>query len=122
MFNDFLNHRCNIYHLREEPVQIGYGIETSEVKTNGREPDEASVWCHFHIRSGSVKIIQNEPYRSAEGDTKLTLPAGTDIRVNDIVENVKTGIRYRADVPKEIYDGHHVTVTLTCLDGLENAL
>lgn len=122
MFDDFMNHVCNIYHLREEPVRIGFGIKDSGVKMNGSTPDETMVRCHFHVKSDSARVIQNEPHRNTEGDTKLTLPSDTDIRVNDIVENIKTGIRYRAGIPKEIYGGHHLTVMLTCLDGLEDAL
>ena len=35
MFEDFMNHRCNIYHLEDGTVDVGYGIKERTVK-NGK--------------------------------------------------------------------------------------
>lgn len=59
-----------------------------------------------------MKVVQKEPYSAVDGEVKLSLPVGTDIRENDTVEDCRNGIRFRASVPKEIYGGHHLIVTL----------
>ena len=112
MFIDYLNHTCNIYHLVDTSVNSGYGIHTGTVKTTEAEPSEKEVPCHFHNRSNSVKVVQKDPYSAVDGEVKLSLPVGTDIRENDTVEDCRNGIRFRASVPKEIYGGHHLIVTL----------
>ena len=35
MFEDFMNHRCNIYHLEDGTVDVGYGIKERTVKKTG---------------------------------------------------------------------------------------
>ena len=124
MFDDFMNHTCNIYHLDDEAVSVGYGIHASDVKTAHREPDEAGVKCHFHIKStaGTLAVVQNEPYSSVEGQSKLSFPMGTDIRMNDIVEDCRNGLKYRADVPKEVYGGHHIIVNIRRQEGVKSAI
>lgn len=124
MFDDFMNHTCNIYHLEDESVNVGYGIRAADVRTEHREPDETGVRCHFHIQSvaGSLSIVQKEPYSSVEGQVKLSLPIGTDIRKNDIVEDCRDGLKYRADVPKEIHGGHHIIVYLRREEGVKEAI
>lgn len=124
MFDDFMNHTCNIYHLKNNPVNVGYGILASDVKAEKSKPDEIAVKCHFHIKSsvGSVAVIQNEPYSSVEGQIKLSLPIGTDIRMNDIVEDCRNGLKYRADIPKEVYGAHHIIVNLRRQEGVGSAI
>jgi hypothetical protein len=113
MFEDFLNHRCNIYHLEDESVDIGYGIKEQNVKKPSAIPSEKEVPCHFHIvKSNSVMIVQGEPFAKVVGEVKLSLPIDTDIRDNDTVEDCKNGIKYRASIPNEVHGGHHITVTL----------
>ena len=124
MFDDFMNHTCNIYHLENNPVNVGYGILASDVKSEKSKPDEIAVKCHFHIKSsvGSVAVIQNEPYSSVEGQIKLSLPIGTNIRMNDIVEDCRNGLKYRADAPKEVYGAHHIIVNLRRQEGVKSAI
>lgn len=123
MFDDYMNHTCNIYHLAEEDVNAGYGIHASCVKNPNKEPDEIAVPCHFHISTnGQVHIVQKEPFSAADGETKLSLPIGTDIRRNDIVQDCRDGMKYRADIPKEIHGGHHIIVMLSPLEGTRGAI
>ena len=122
MFDDFMNHTCNIYHLENKPVNAGYGIRASDVKAEKAEPDEIAVKCHFHIKSSVVAVIQNEPYSSVEGQIKLSLPIGTDIRINDTVEDCRNGLKYRADAPKEVYGAHHIIVNLRRQEGVKSAI
>ena len=61
----------------------------------------------------------NSPYKSYSAfggnpyfiDLKLTLPTGTDIKVNDKVIDCDTGYEYEAEVPRNIR-GHHITVQI----------
>lgn len=123
MFDDFMNHTCNIYHLADGKVKVGYGIEAADVKAAEPEPSEKAIPCHFHIRANNgVQLRQSEPYSSAEGDLKLSLPAGTDIRINDTVEDCRDGLKYRAGVPREVHGGHHIIVTLSRMKGVGRAL
>lgn len=113
MFEDFFNHKCNIYHLEDETVNVGFGINASDVKGAGPEPGEKEIDCHFHLKNNTaLRITQKEPYRSVEGEEKLSLPFGTDIRMNDIVEDCRSGLKYSAGIPKEVHGGHHIIVTL----------
>lgn len=123
MFEDYLNDTCNIYHLVDEKVNIHYGIKATQVKTPEKEAAEKSIPCHFHIRSnGSLRISQKEPYTVLTGEEKLTLPIGTDVRMNDVIENCRNGVKYRAGLPREIHGGHHIIVTLSRDDGMEEAI
>lgn len=123
MFEDFLNHTCNIYHLSDEQVNIGYGVKATSVKKPQQEPAEKNVKCHFHIRTNSgMRVSQKEPYSVLTGEGKLTLPSGTDIRLNDMVEDCRNGVKYRAGLPKEIHGGHHIIVDILRTDGMEAAL
>lgn len=122
MFDEFLDHKCNIYHLGSEKINAGYGIKATSIKRPHKEADEKDVKCHFHIRSNGLRIIQKEPYSSFGGEVKLSLPIGTDIRKNDMVEDCRDGLKYRASNPKEIHGGHHIIVTLFRDDGTEAAI
>lgn len=123
MFEDFLNHTCNIYHLEKESVTVGYGIMAEGMKCAAEKPDEKNVCCHFNIRENNqIRIEQKEPYSSIAGDLKLTLPIGTDIRMNDIVEDCRNGLKYRAGIPKEVHGGHHIVVTLSRKEGVRSAI
>lgn len=122
MFDDFLNHRCNIYHLVDDPVNVGYGIRTADTRTDGEEVLE-DIPCHFSVRQNDqLKVVQNEPYSSIDGDIKLTLPIGTDIRLNDTVEDCETLLRYRAGIPRKIHGNHHIIVTIRREEGEPNAI
>lgn len=123
MFKDFLNHTCNIYHLEEVPVNAGYGIKAGSVKKPQNEPAAENVPCHFHTKTNNtLEIVQREPYSSVEGEIKLSLPAGTDIRINDIIEDCRDGMKYRAGKPSEVYGGHHIVVMLKRMEGMVSAI
>lgn len=123
MFEDFLDHTCNIYHLSNEDVNVGYGIKATPVKKTQKEPDGKNIPCHFHIKTNDgMRIVQKEPYTVLTGEGKLTLPPGTDIRMNDVVEDCRNGVRYRAGLPKAIHGEHHIIVMISREDGIEEAL
>ena len=44
-----------------------------------------------------------------EARIKLTLPIGTDIRLNDRIVNCDTGYEYTAELPQKIQE-HHIYV------------
>lgn len=122
MFEDFLNHKCDIFHLVEKKKAAGYGIKIGNVMEIEDEPSLVDIPCHFHIgQSNSLRVNQEKPYSAFSGETKLTLPIGTDIRINDIVRDCDTGLKYRADLPNKVQD-HHITVTIRREDGLEGAI
>lgn len=117
---DFLDHTCSIYHLRSDGVDAGFGIALSPGKSY-EENAETGIACHFHVKSDGTKLVQEDPYSAIEGIIKLSLPAGTDIRLNDKVEWEETGMCYRAGLPRNIR-GHHITVVLYRFDGLGGAI
>lgn len=123
MWEDFLNHKCDIYHLQTETDEVGYGIKP--VERAGSYPEEADITdvaCHFGVKSESVAIIQHDPYPVLTGQIKLALPAGTDIRINDKVVSKESGIAYLVkDVPRDIH-GHHISVLISRADEVENAI
>lgn len=121
MFEDFFNHRCDIFHLVKNQEEGCYGIRGKERMVSEKTPSEENVCCHFHTKSNSLQIVQEEPYRKLTGEVKLSLPIGTDIRKNDVVKSRETGMYYRADFPKNI-QGHHLTVVLWREDGLKGAI
>ena len=123
MFDEFMNHRCNIYHMADETVNVGYGIHAADTRTESAQAVEEDVPCHFYVRQNDLlKVVQNEPYSSVDGDIKLALPIGTDIRLNDTVEDCGTLLRYRAGVPRTVHGDHHIIVMLRRREGEPNAI
>lgn len=123
MFEDYMDHICNIYHLEETSVKAGYGIRPADIRAAEAEASEKAVPCHFHIKANnSVRIVQKEPYSFIDGDVKISFLSGTDIRKNDVVEDCRNGIKFRAGIPKEVHGGHHIIVTLSPLEGVSEAL
>lgn len=110
-FEDFLNHTCDIYHVARQDQSPGYGLPESPVFSYAETPDQTDVPCHFYVKSNSARIEQKEPMNELDGDQKLGLPAGTDIRLNDKVVWKQTGLAYTAGLPRNIR-GHHVAVVL----------
>lgn len=121
MFEDYLNHRCDIYHTAPTDTKIGYGINAARVAECPKEPDITDVPCHFHINTG-LAIVQEEPYPRLGGTVKLTLPFGTEIHENDYVRSRKTGHIYRAEIPRAIHENHHLIVNLRREDGIKGAI
>lgn len=113
MFEDFFNHKCNIYHIVTEKEQIGYGFDESNTKFKYSDnPDIKNQRCHFHNKSNSVSLTQKDPDNNLMITRKLSLPIDTDIRINDKVIDCDTGLEYTATLPSNI-KGHHKTVVLT---------
>ena len=118
-FDDFLNHRCNIYHPVKKDVDFGYGIKSEPAEERLKMPDLEDVPCHFYV-SPSPKIVQKEPYPVVEGEAKLALPYGVDIRENDFVKS--RGLIYRAGIPKAVHGNHHIVVTIKREEGIKGAI
>lgn len=122
-WEDFLNHKCDIYHLVDAGDTGAYGILAAENLVPEEEPSETDVPCHFHISQKDLtQLVQNEPETSIEGQMKLSLIIGTDIRKNDIVYSHEDGLRYRAGIPHIVAKNHHIIVTLYREDGVKGAL
>lgn len=109
MLEDFFNHRCDIYHIAETAVSPGYNLPASSDFSYPEKPDIAGAACHFGIKSQTVTVVQGEPAAVMESRIKLTLPIGTDIRLNDRIVNCDTGYEYTAEVPQKIQE-HHIYV------------
>lgn len=111
----FFDHRCDIYHLIEDSKSIGYALPASPAFSYHETPDEANVSCHFGVKSFSYTIQQNQPANEYDAKIKLTLPIGTDIRRNDKVVELSTGLEYTAEQPRNVR-GHHLFVFLKRTD------
>lgn len=127
MFDDYLNDKCDIYHLAASAVTAGYGINATSVMDWQSQPAATDVSCHFHIKNDALQVAQAEPQSELQGNVKLTLPAGTDIRKNDLVisktcASIESGLRFRADTPRTIFGNHHIIVTLRREEGLKGAI
>ena len=55
-----------------------------------------------------------------EGEVKLALPYGTDIRENDFVKS--RDYMFRAGIPKAVHGNHHIVVTIRREEGIKGAI
>ena len=108
-FEDFLNHTCNIYHVRKEGKSPGYGLAASPSFDYPEEPDIKGQACHFGVTEAHVTVTQTAPANLMEAKIKLTLPIGTDVRLNDKIVNCANKLEYTAEQPIPIRD-HHIIV------------
>lgn len=108
-FEKLLDHKCSIYHLGKSEESAGYGLPSSVSFSYPKEPDIPEVSCHFGISSMSSSVKQGNPQNRFEEKLKLSLPAGTDIRINDKVVNCENGKEYTAELPRNIRN-HHIIV------------
>jgi len=108
---DFFDHKCDIYHIVKEEVSIGYGLPVSQCFNYPKVPDIEGLSCHFGVKSQSVAVTQNSPANNMEAKIKLTLPMGTDIRINDKIVDCYTGFEYTAEEPHNIRN-HHIFVNI----------
>lgn len=108
-FNDFLDHKCNIFHSRRTDKSPGYGLPASPSFSHPETPDLTDIPCHFGTKGATVTITRAEPQTKYEAKIKLTLPTDTDIRINDKVVDCDTRYEYTAGLPRNIR-GHHITV------------
>ncbi len=106
---NLLDHRCDIYHLRESEVSPGYGLPSSPSFDYPSKPDLRSVICHFGIEALDAGTKQKQPQNVLSEKIKLTLPIGTDIRINDKVVDCDNGFEYTAEKRRNIR-GHHIFV------------
>ena len=110
-WEDFFNHKCTIYHVIEKEKDLGYGITDNHAFRYPEEAEEKDIDipCHFHINVGTAQITQSEPLNEYYARIKLSLPIGTDIRVNDKIVSGETGFTYIAELPRRIQN-HHIIV------------
>lgn len=110
-FEDFFNHTCTLYHIKKDSCDMGYGITSDDKFTYPDTPEEkdTDIPCHFHVKSGQYQIVQEEPLNKYGARVKLSLPLGTDIRVNDKIVSGVTGFEYIAELPRQIQN-HHIIV------------
>jgi len=109
---DFFDHKCDLYHIIGDEDSPGYGLPGSPSFNYPDTPDVADVDCHFAQGSsgGTVNtLVQNLPEHAYEERIKLTLPIGTDIRVNDKVLDKRTNLEFIAELPRNIRN-HHIYV------------
>ncbi len=106
---NLLNHTCDIYHIRENSSSPGYTLPHSPTFSYSDTPDISGQKCHFGVKSASVTITQTEPANLMDAKIKLTLPADTDVRLNDKITDCATGFEYTAEQPVNVRE-HHVFV------------
>ena len=80
---NFFDHTCNIFHLRSEGKSPGFGLPAAPEFKYDADPDLAGVACHFHVKGFSPSFKEQSPHTDMDGSEKLSLPAGTDVRIND---------------------------------------
>lgn len=106
-----LDHSCDIYHLIKEEKSPGYNLPSSPSHKYHSQADHSGVSCHFTVRVGNnTSLVQNEPQNDLSARTKLNLPVGTDIRLNDKVVDCENGLEYTAVTPPRNVRGHHIIV------------
>ena len=71
-----------------------------------RLSEETEVSVLSYTEEELDRILETDP-----GYQRLTLPAGTDIRLNDKIVSSETGLEYTAGQPRNIR-GHHMTVKI----------
>lgn len=106
---NLLDHKCDIYHLKKSKSTVGCGLPDTVSFDYGDVPDLKNVICHFGVESLNSSVEQKNPQNVLTERIKLTLPIGTDIRINDKVVDCETGLEYTAERPRNIR-GHHIFV------------
>lgn len=108
-FEKLLDHACDIYHLKKRTEFPGYGLPASDGFGYPDKPDIKALKCHFGVESLDTDVTQKNPQNVLHERIKLTLPAGTDIRINDKVVDCESGLEYTAERPRNIRE-HHIFV------------
>ena len=104
--NELFDHRCDIYHIRSDSVSPGFGLPERASYSYGEVPDIRGVPCHFGMKYRDTSMQQKAPANEYYARVKLALPAGTDIRLNDRVVDLESGLEYTAQVPRRIRGSH----------------
>lgn len=115
MLSDFFDHTCSIFHLTGNPESPGYSLPPSPAHSYPSAPNEENVSCHFGVKTATVTVTQTEPANMLDAKIKLTLPVGTDIRLNDKIVWNETGLAFVAELPRNIR-GHHKIVYVKRVD------
>lgn len=108
---ELLNHTCDIYHIQTTKTSPGYNLPAAVSFSYNKHADIVSQICHFGIKGSNATIVQLEPQANYEAKIKLTLPIGTDVRLNDKIIDCSNGYEYTAEIPRNIRN-HHITVLL----------
>lgn len=107
---DFFDHKCDIYHLKKSTNSPGYGLPESASFSYPDTPDEPKVNCHFSVMFGTNitrnAVHQEQPINKYDIGIKLTLPMGTDVRINDKIVDCDSGFEYTAEQPRNIRNHH----------------
>lgn len=104
---NFFDHTCDIYHLRKgDNEDLGYRVKGAPVFDYPDEPDVSAIPCHFH--STDVTLSQQEPHNDLAINTKLSMPAGTDLRILDKVVCRETGREFTVKNDPRTVRGHHM--------------
>lgn len=111
-FESMLIHKCDVYHIIREDKSPGYGLPSSPAFSYSDTLDITDLKCKFGVKSGSRIIVQTEPHADYQAKIKLTVPFGTDIRLNDKIIDKATGYEYTADIPVQVQN-HHLFVMLS---------
>lgn len=118
-FEDLLDHKCAIYHMKKSEKNKGFGIKTPDFGYS-TEPDLTDIPCHFNVNeNGSIEQTEDANEYIVVG--KLQLPAGTEVYLNDKIINLNNGMEYTAGIPRDIR-GHHVIVNVQRKGKVKGAL
>lgn len=104
-----LDHTCDIYHIKKEDNSPGYGLAASPCFEYPEGSDIKNQPCHFGVKFHNITITQTEPANMMDAKIKLTLPIGTDVRLNDKIVDCASGLEYTAEQPVNVRD-HHLFV------------
>ena len=120
---DFFDHTCTLFHAEKGSNNLGYGISDKNHFSYLDVADEkdSNVPCHFSVKSGTYQVAQGEPQNAYAARLKLSLPIGTDIRVNDKVVSGVTGYAYVAEIPRNVRN-HHIIVYVNRSGTIKEAL
>lgn len=108
---NLLDHECDIYHAAKTTASSTYGLPGEETFDYAANPDIVKVLCHFSLKTNGEGVSQMDPKNILMSTLMLTLPTGTDIRINDKVVDKRNGLEYTAAVPRVIRN-HHIKVSL----------
>ena len=109
MIEDLFDHKCNVFHANTTVESRGYGLPGTKKVTYPDTPDISELSCHFGVKTGTITVIQQEPQKDLDARLKLSLPAGTDVRIGDKIVDCDTGFEYMAEIPRNIRN-HHIIV------------
>lgn len=110
-FTNFLNHKCDVYHIIKNDMSPGYNLPGAPDFSYPETPDITDLICHFNIKNGAGNVAQKEPQSVYANRRKLTVSWGTDIRLNDKIVEKATGYEYTAEQPMPVQT-HHIYVML----------